>query len=273
MRISFLVVVVCVLAVDGRSFAREEETYNNHHRHLRRSLQQDCPLPDSTIDCSDITFDPVNCAGCPYDNVCLSDAAGWSSCDRICPIAISRSSSCLQGGSVECGAALCYYETICQGKDVGFDSSSCTNIDCPAPGLGLCTMEWVPVVCGPSTCLYSNTCLASLSGWNVEEDCILAEEEEEAVPEEACPQPQAGSVCPFILLPVTCGGCNYSNECLANAAGLYDCSSNLDPPTEPCDGPDCSEDLDITNIETMDPSSTVGPTMGETFVVTQVPWT
>ena len=87
--------------------------------------------------------------------------------------------------------------------------------ECPASTVGS------PVACGPDyMCVYHSECEAKAAGYNPTY-CIDHVEH-------SCPAP-GSNACPLILEPVQCKDadgyiCHYDNECVANAAGLTDCT-------------------------------------------------
>ena len=121
---------------------------------------------------------------------------------------------------------------VCQGHSASefprfLDSPpQCFNFCLGSEGV-VCTADFSPVLCGPSTCReqYSNACFAASKGWDVRVDCIQ------------CPASVFESIsdaCPSDIQPVACGGgkyCQYDNACLAEKAGFDVATECQDGPT------------------------------------------
>jgi hypothetical protein len=94
---------------------------------------------------------------------------------------------------------------------------------CPN-GSGPCNMKRSPLICGPKKCLYQNSCLAKLNGFDVAEDC----RREYMTMKPAVPTPapdrcfRVSGPCPKVNNPVKCGpdDCVFANPCLATVNGF-----------------------------------------------------
>jgi len=212
----------------------------------------ECAFTNPDIFCPAL-FDPVICAnGCVYSNSCFASAAGAQGCNPAtdspvtpltpppsdCPISTSFCRA--KFDPVLCEPGSCEYSNLCEALGAGFTAPFCesslvvtpppvTVIDpvCPTPGLGVCTLEFAPVVCGPGNCEYSNLCTALLAGFS-SEDC-----EASSPPPAVCPLPGPG-ICTREFAPVLCepGSCTYSNICVAQTAGFAaeDCERTTPSP-------------------------------------------
>lgn len=208
-----------------------------------------CPVGGGPTPCPAI-YAPILCGeeGCPYDNDCIAEAAGYNATKDCSPS--TPGSSCPVGGitacpfiyaPIVCGEEDCPYDNDCLAENAGYNVAvDCTPASVPVPdpaavppvasscpgpnGEVPCTFDLQPVVCGEDECTYDNQCLASASGY-AEDDCVSTLDNTPVGTD--CPVGTAP--CSKIYQPILCGGCKYNNFCLANAAGweLADCVAAL----------------------------------------------
>lgn len=152
-------------------------------------------------------FAPVTCeGGCEYSNACTAEAAGFTGCTP-------------------------------EGAEGAEGETADTADDCPVPDPSVpCTKEEKPVMC-EGDCEYSNECLGEAAGFTDCEDMmeqaaadgdgtttVKTEKSKEDTTDD-CPVPSGSTVCTADFNPVSCppDDCEYSNSCLAEAAGFTDC--------------------------------------------------
>jgi len=192
-----------------------------------------CPSPDSATVCT-FVFLPVKCDGlCDYPNSCTALSAGYneSSC---CPLPDPEYACIALSDPIKCGQYDCEYSNKCFAELARFNTTTdCTSLtkvedtaECPTPDTNiLCNFQFDPVTCGD--CQYTNSCVAGAAGFVFETDCT----KDDQVSGTICPTPSSETVCAEIFSPVTCGDCEYSNSCKAEAAGFTvatDCNDDAD---------------------------------------------
>jgi len=247
----------------------------------------ECPIINFVQPCSDEPA-PVVCGLllCEYDALCTAEAADFieDECFLINELDITRPNTdlvlpdggkdgdtCLRAEPKEpCdgGPPLlcddCFYENICFAEAAGILALDCEPLEedgdevideCTRVGLTEPCEGGPPVLC--SGCDYENICFAEAAGLS-EVDCEVINGDAIAVDPlrepEVCPEP--GMVpCTRIFLPVTCtGGCEYSNQCVANSAGFGEDECVLAPPEATTTEPKDPNESEITRTE--DPTET-----------------
>ena len=147
-----------------------------------------CPEP-SDGSCTK-EYSPVACGpnDCEYSNECLATLAGFvvdEDCEstRIkppaCPVPDSETPCIVIYAPVQCGPNDCVFDNQCFADAAGFTEAECEesgsappeSTTCPVPDDSEpCTLEYMPVSCGPEGCTYSNRCLARLAGF-ADDEC------------------------------------------------------------------------------------------------------
>lgn len=115
------------------------------------------------------SFEPQICGSksCPYDNLCLSELAGYTSsqCQAAppgCPAANEATCSGEPRNPIKCGPGMqCPYDNFCLAESAGYD----TDIECcqDTRGNSVCNAIFEPVSCGApggKRCPYDNQCNA-----------------------------------------------------------------------------------------------------------------
>ncbi|CAB9501964.1 serine protease inhibitor dipetalogastin precursor [Seminavis robusta] len=174
-------------------------------------------------------FNPVKCGlnGDQFDNQCLANAGGYtpSRCyPATCTDPDPNTACTFESNPVVCGGDLaCSYGNYCQAQAAGFPPTACFAANCPAPsGTVACTLEYDPFIClveGTGLCQYSNGCLATASGQNLESGNCVRQNDVPGGNPSSCPSFPGSVTCEFDFDPYRClGECYYSNFCEANDA-------------------------------------------------------
>jgi len=224
-----------------------------------------CPEMAAGLACT-MEYLPVQCGdnNCEYSNLCSAQAAGFAEddCETVsvvsevlpeqlldsqavniteCPTESNATICTTEYLPVQCGDNNCEYSNLCIAEAAGFAEDDCelVNFECPEMAAGVaCTLEYLPVQCGGNNCEYSNLCSAQAAGF-AEDDCEAVNDLTEALPEQLqesqavnlteCPTQSSASICTMEYLPVRCGdnNCEYSNLCIAEAAGFAENNCKL----------------------------------------------
>ncbi|CAB9501963.1 expressed unknown protein [Seminavis robusta] len=202
------VVAITLLSAIGNTVATDE-----------RDLQVVACAPEG---------DPVKCGlgAEEFDNMCLANAGGYTP-SRCYPAACTdpnpNIACATESNPVTCGDLPCQYDSYCQAEAAGFPPTACYAANCPAPSDSVaCTLEFDPYIClvdGTGLCQYSNGCLATASGQDLESgDCVR----QVNIPGNnvnACPTFPGSITCDFDFNPIRClDECYYTNYCEADAA-------------------------------------------------------
>jgi hypothetical protein len=134
-----------------------------------------CPVPDPDINCMD-RYDPVRCGkeGCMYGNMCLSDAAGWTTgtCfytnpnpdEIMCKCPETNPDCCDEIKKPPSDQSLC----TCLPENPKCD---CAEVCPPTNPAVRCMLSPDAYLCGKYQCYYDSECLASSATFEVETDC------------------------------------------------------------------------------------------------------
>jgi hypothetical protein len=148
----------------------------------------ECPEP-SDGSCTK-AFSPVACGpnDCQYNNECIATLAGFvveEDCKptRVkppsCPLPDSETPCILVYAPVQCGPNDCIFDNQCFADAAGYSEAECAASGTPPPEPATCpvpdesepcTLEYMPVSCGPEGCTYSNRCLAQRAGF-ADDEC------------------------------------------------------------------------------------------------------
>jgi hypothetical protein len=140
--------------------------------------EDDCPEPADGICTKE--YSPVACGpnDCEYNNECIAALAGFvveEECEptRVkspaCPLPDSETPCILVYAPVQCGPNDCVFDNQCFADAAGFTEGECEESGTPPPEPTACpvpddsepcTLEYMPVSCGPEGCTYDNLCLA-----------------------------------------------------------------------------------------------------------------
>lgn len=180
------------------------------------SQQNCCPQPLPDIACF-YDYNPVKCPDeCVYSNACQATAAGQAGCcptpdeGIFCPAEYAPT-TCADG---------CEYDNDCLAMAAGQDMKKCGVV---GPKCGTNTCEVGEVCCNENCGICSPP-----GGFCSQEYC--------------CPKPREDIICYGKYAPVVCAdGCEYDNDCLAQAAGQTSCNPSSSSCPEPVYYIDCGD--------------------------------
>lgn len=115
------------------------------------AMGQSCPTPATGTICN-LSYDPVSCDGCSYENLCLAEAAGQTatSCTSACAEPDPNIVCTTEFAPVACGGyTWCIYDNLCTALAAGKAEADCQR-SCP---------EVPEVACTFGTCQTNDTAL------------------------------------------------------------------------------------------------------------------